>query len=104
MEAPDLRAAGYELIGGRLLPGERGPAAQFMYQDSSGKRLTLYVCRSGQPRRDREFRFEQSGSNNVFYWIDESLGYAITGEASRGDLERIGVDVHRRLRRKNQTS
>ena len=29
---PDLTKAGFQLIGGRLLPSEGGPAAQFMYQ------------------------------------------------------------------------
>ena len=40
---PKLGTLGYELIGGRLLPGNAGPVAQFMYHDSSGQRLTLYV-------------------------------------------------------------
>ncbi len=29
-----LARFGYNLVGGRLLPGERGPAAQFMYEDA----------------------------------------------------------------------
>ncbi len=34
LKVPHLAAQGYPLVGGRLLPGERGPAAQFMYQDT----------------------------------------------------------------------
>jgi anti-sigma factor RsiW len=99
IEAPDLRTSGYELVGGRLLPGERGPAAQFMYQDGAGKRLTLYVSRGERPDAAREFRFEQSGPVNLFYWIDETLGYAIAAGAPRADLERIAGEVHRQLQR-----
>jgi anti-sigma factor RsiW len=29
-------------MGGRLLPAEDGPAAQFMYENGTGERLTLY--------------------------------------------------------------
>lgn len=96
---PDLRKSGFELIGGRLLPGERGPAAQFMYHDSTGQRLTLYVARSGEAGGERAFRFEQSGPVNLFYWMDETFGYAIAAGAPRGELERVAVDVHRQLQR-----
>src|SRR3546814_9895703 len=43
LNVPSLREYGYSLLGGRLLPGPAGPAAQFMYEDASGKRLTLYI-------------------------------------------------------------
>ena len=36
---PDLTAAGFRLMGGRLLPAEETSAAQFMYQDDKGQRL-----------------------------------------------------------------
>jgi anti-sigma factor RsiW len=33
---PDLAAVGFRLMGGRLLPAEDGPAAQFMYENGKG--------------------------------------------------------------------
>ena len=33
---PDLSGAGLRLMGGRLLPAEDGPAAQFMYENDTG--------------------------------------------------------------------
>lgn len=97
VRAPDLRGSGYELVGGRLLPGERGPAAQFMYQDQAGQRLTLYVSRG--EGGERAFRFEQSGPVNLFYWVDETMGYAIAAGAARSDLERVAGEVYRQLQR-----
>ena len=32
---PDLTSAGFRLMGGRLLPAEDGPAAQFMYENGN---------------------------------------------------------------------
>ena len=46
LKPPALADAGYQLVGGRLLPGATGSVAQFMYEDASHQRLTLYV----QPR------------------------------------------------------
>lgn len=97
MKPPHLGALGYELIGGRLLPGERGPAAQFMYHDGAGQRLTLYVAREQQPTADKAFRFEKSGPVNVFYWIDGTFGYAISAGVDKGELQRVATEVHRQL-------
>ncbi len=38
LKAPKLDEAGMALVGGRLLPGENGPVAQFMYQSERGRR------------------------------------------------------------------
>jgi hypothetical protein len=60
-----------------LLPGERGPAAQFMYQDAKGQRLTLYVRVSNDVHAPTAFRFAQENGVGVFYWLDGRLGYAL---------------------------
>jgi anti-sigma factor RsiW len=94
MKPPHLQSLGYELVGGRLLPGERGPAAQFMYQDRTGQRLTLYVAREGAGK-DTAFRFEKAGAVNVFYWIDGPFGYAISAGADNTELRRVAQEVYR---------
>ena len=43
LKVPTLSALGYELVGGRLLPGDTGARAQFMYQNAEGQRVTLYL-------------------------------------------------------------
>ena len=85
------------LVGGRLLPGERGPAAQFMYQDIKGQRLTLYVRVSNEARGQTAFRFAQENGVGVFYWLDGRLGYALSGETDRGELLRVADAVYRQL-------
>ncbi len=97
VRAPKLAPLGYDLIGGRLLPGQSGPVAQFMYQDAAGQRLTLYVSRDQLQNRDTGFRFAQEGRVNVFYWIDGQFGYALSASIGRPELARIAGSVYEQL-------
>jgi anti-sigma factor RsiW len=97
LKVPVLAKDGYELLGGRLLPGNEGPVAQFMYQDASGKRLTLYVTRPHKGEELTAFRFAQEGPVSVFYWIDKECGYALSGEIDRPTLARVASTVYKQL-------
>ena len=97
---PKLGAIGYELIGGRLLPGNSGPVAQFMYHDASGQRLTLYVTTENTTNRDTGFRFAQEGPVNVFYWIDGQFGYALSAGIAKSELARVATAVYDQLEHK----
>ncbi len=103
MHPPKLGKLGYELVGGRLLPGESGsPVAQFMYQDAGGQRLTLYVSTDQAQNKDTGFRFAQQGTINVFYWIDGKFGYALSGGVNKGELAKIAHAVYEQLDSKPQ--
>ena len=99
IKAPHLADAGYELMGGRLLPGNQGPVAQFMYQDGRGVRLTLYISNKMTDKGEAAFRFAQEGKIGVFYWIDEDLGYALSGELDKSDLLKVANNVYKELNR-----
>lgn len=94
---PPLNALGYRLIGGRLLPGDSGPVAQFMYETEAGLRLTLYVTREVTTQNDVQFKFGQDGPVNVFYWVENHLGYAISAGADRAELMRVSQAVYQHL-------
>lgn len=96
LRVPDLTRAGYRLMGGRLLASEGGPAAQFMYEDSGGRRITVYCSRVAQ-RRETAFRFEQAGQIGAFYWLDGAVGYAIIGEIPRPALQDLARIVYDQL-------
>ncbi len=118
---PHLGDAGWNLLGGRLLPAQVGPVAQFMYQDGRGHRLTLAVSHakggaardvSGERvptvRRDAmaastaptpAFRITEENGNTTFYWIDTDYGYALTGKLARSEMTELAGRVYRQLDR-----
>ena len=108
MKPPHLQALGYSLEGGRLLPGDKGPVAQFMYRNAPGEgaqgRLTLYVSSeigdlgaSMGKNTGTAFSFAQQGKVNVFYWVDGPFGYAISADADKAELARVSSEVYRQL-------
>ncbi|HEX7932675.1 MAG TPA: anti-sigma factor [Paraburkholderia sp.] len=91
LSVPSLREYGYALLGGRLLPGADGPAAQFMYEDGTGARLALYV--SPAPQREMAIRLLREGDRRTFSWANDRMGYAVSGRMAEGQLRKIAVDV-----------
>jgi anti-sigma factor RsiW len=102
---PHLGDAGWTLLGGRLLPADSGPVAQFMYQDAGGRRLTLAVSRgAGTSSPDAAaaspttaFRIAEEHGDTVFYWIDHDEAYALTGKLSRSEMTALATRVYRQL-------
>lgn len=98
VSAPQLGDAGLSLVGGRLLPGENGPVAQFMYQSDKGRRLTLYVRAESRPHRETAFRYARENNVGVFYWVDRDRGYAIaSADLTREELLRIATQVYKQI-------
>jgi anti-sigma factor RsiW len=98
LRAPRLDDAGMALVGGRLLPGDSGPVAQFMYQTQTGRRLTLYVRTEASRNRETAFRYARENNVGVFYWIDREAGYAIaSSDLSKDELLRVADLVYKQL-------
>lgn len=115
LKLPVLADEGYELVGGRLLPGDAGARAQFMYQNAKGERITLYlgaIARPGAPAApvaakpgapappnaaETAFQFTSDGPVPGFYWADQGFGYALSGQLSRQELLTLAAAVHRQL-------
>jgi anti-sigma factor RsiW len=98
VRVPKLDGAGMSLVGGRLLPGENGPVAQFMYQTPNGRRLTLYVGQERSGNTETAFRYAREHNVGVFYWIDRECGYAIaSADLSREELLQVADLVYKQL-------
>lgn len=96
LTAPDLKALGWELVGGRLLPASIGPAAQFMYQDATGQRVTLYVRAADDPE-ETAFRFAWHDPLSAFYWREGGATWALLGELPRSELLGLANAVYGEL-------
>ena len=102
LKVPNLAAQGYELVGGRLLPGDAGARAQFMFQSTGGDRVTLYVGAisagaTGTSGSETAFRFTSDESASGFYWVDQGFGYALSGKLPRDKLLGLAESVYRQL-------
>ena len=97
LRAPDLREHDLKLMGGRLLPGVDGPAAQFMYENGQGIRVTLYL--QGAAREETAFRFARHGDVSTFYWVEDGFGYVISGAVDRERLLAVARAVYRQFDR-----
>jgi anti-sigma factor RsiW len=89
---PDLRKVGYEFLGGRLLPAGKGLAAQFMYENNGGNRVTLYFAPGGAA--NTAFRYVQTDGLSMYYWRDAHFTYALSSELPRETLEQICEAVY----------
>lgn len=104
LKVPVLAALGYELVGGRLLPGESGARAQFMFQNPAGQRVTLYLgaleskaTAGAKAQPETTFRYSNDGPVPSFYWVDNGFGYALSGAVSRDELTKLAQLVHQQL-------
>ena len=94
--APDLRPQGYSLVGGRLVPVNGKAGAMLMYENAAGQRLTMLLGKNPE-NAETSFRFESAGPLETFYWIDGSIGYAVTGELGRAELQAIAEECYRQF-------
>lgn len=96
IRAPSLADRGWKLMGGRLLPDLGLPAAQFMYEDAAGRRLTLYI-RKETGLDNTSFQFAERDGLGSFYWIDRPLAYALAGRLGRDELMVLANVVYAQL-------
>lgn len=78
---PDLSAAGYRLMGGRVLATQDGPACMFLYDNSEGQRITLFV--RPMLKRDMNAAMRPMRANNItgFAWARNGLGFGLVAGA-----------------------
>ena len=100
VKPPALDSLGYRLVGGRLLPGESGEVAQFMYENPTRQRLTLYVRPArAEASPQSGFRYAREAGVDVFFWVDHRFGYALSGDTGRTAMLAIAEVVYQQYQR-----
>jgi anti-sigma factor RsiW len=92
---PDLSAAGLRFMGGRLIPTPDGPAAQLMYDDDRGTRVTLFVeSDAAQGRNPWESEID---GVDVVSWATEGFRYTLAADSDRSRIANLGAFVRTQL-------
>lgn len=99
IRVPQLSSLGYRLVGSRVLPDTDGPAAQFVFEDSAGERVTLYV--RSEAAHDVDITYALADDLSMFYWNDSEHSYALVraleDEAGRDALLAAAKSVHSQI-------
>jgi anti-sigma factor RsiW len=94
---PDLSRLEYQLLGGRLIATQHGPAALFMYENPRGVRLAIYV----RPMSlEQTTPIEATDVNDVdgCTWIERGVGYALMAAEPYDKLEQLARLARQGLR------
>ena len=99
VRVPSLDSFGYRLVGSRVLPDTDGPAAQFVFADQAGKKVSLYV--RGEQADGVDITYALADDLSMFYWNDSDRSYAmvtrIDDERGREALLTAAKAVHGQL-------
>ncbi|KKB07546.1 anti-sigma factor family protein [Devosia chinhatensis] len=96
---PDLSADGFTFLGGRLLPAPEiagGRAAQLMYEDGSGARLTLYITPSSGIDGP-SYEAVDFGLDTALYWADDTFTCTLVGPQPVDRLEALLTTIAAQL-------
>jgi anti-sigma factor RsiW len=93
---PNLSSAGFQLLGGRVVPDAHGTAALMMYENERGQRVTLYVA-PWPSKVETAFRFADGDTAQAFWWVDNQLGCALVGDLPRDTLRQISLAAYAQI-------
>lgn len=97
VHVPDLTRAGFQLIGGRVVATQNGPAGLLMYDDTAGRRIAILM----RPMivQDQNARMAQERRGNVvgYSWADNGMGYSLVGHDGTRALHPIADEARRQF-------
>lgn len=93
MIVPQLDDHGLTFIGGRLLPSGGQAAAQYMYEDAQGERVTVYMARTAAEART-SLRFLEDDDLTTVRWQDGPWVFFVVAPLEREKLSPIAAKVH----------
>ncbi|PXA91554.1 hypothetical protein DMC47_25360 [Nostoc sp. 3335mG] len=85
---PDLSAAGYRFLGGRVVPTPHGAAVMFMYDNVAGQRLTL-LSRNMAVDKEAPMAVDREGAVTTVSWARRGLGFSMVGTIDGAALHPI---------------
>lgn len=88
VRVPDLSAAGFRLLGGRVVVTPHGPAVLTMFEDNRGTRLVM-LARNMATDKNVPMRDQARDGIGSVSWSRDGLGYSLVGPLAPGLLHPI---------------
>lgn len=79
---PDLAAAGFQPVSGRLTSTEQGAAAMVVYKDAQGRTLSFYIRPPGPNNHLLTPGTRRDGELEADYWSGGGYNYAVVSPAN----------------------
>ncbi|WDR01248.1 anti-sigma factor [Devosia algicola] len=95
---PDLSAEGFDLVGGRLLPGDQktGRAAQIMYENAAAERVTVYIT-AAVPGEGNIYEHTTRNQTEALFWTNPYITCTVVGALPDAQMKTIGRAVFEQL-------
>ncbi len=84
VQAPNLEASGFRLLGGRLAATPHGPAGLFLYEDSRRVRIAI-LARPMEIDQTAPMRRHSIAETEGMAWADDGLGFSMVGPPAVDD-------------------
>lgn len=97
VHAPDLRTTGWTFLGGRITPGETGPAAFLLYDNGAGRRLGLTVARATVTGSSDATTGILPGGNSTLSWTSGALSYVVVAARDEGWMNWNAAELRTRV-------
>jgi len=68
-----------------------------MYENTHGKRLTLFIRKREQNESVSSFRYASNENINGFYWTDQKLSFVILSDLNKNKISEIAHVVYEDL-------
>ena len=99
-QIPNLAAAGFPFLGGRLLAADNSPAGQLMYEAADKRRLTIFVA--GNPSgKDEPVQWTWKDKLVTCFWREGKLALAVTGEMSDEEMTALAKSIYDQMDEKS---
>ncbi len=96
MTVPELTEHGMMFVGGRMLPFQDRAAAQYMYENEHGQRLTLFMTKLDETGQSSQHYDTQHGET-VVRWQDKEWLFVLVAPIARGQLSPIATRLQDKL-------
>ncbi|MBO9465870.1 anti-sigma factor [Tropicibacter sp. R15_0] len=96
MTVPQLTDHGMVFVGGRMLPFQDRAAAQYMYENAQGQRMTLFMTKLDEAGQSVQL-YDTEQDETVVRWQDGEWLFVLVAPMARGELSPIATGVQDRL-------